>query len=459
MGIKSLLKNIPIIGGLLFITSCQVEESYVPMPETISHLTLSKRTPEDAIKIGKEAYCAHFGPISSRSADDSQISVHAVTMSIAHSRSIEKNDTCLFIVNFGENKGYAIVAADSRVSPIFGVTDKGHYDPTSDSRNPGVEYYIGRTIDYLNSEDVPKSPLGDIVISQPKVEVKEWEDSSFLINIPQRVKHAWSPGIINEPFSDSTHPTLSTLQNNPTGYYFSKNYCGEAVVALAHTMLYFYYPSRIPATRHPKDYSAMETEAFEPSWGQIKLHGRYSLHSYSVYQCTDLEIKRCHEQVAILCRALGNLTSCESYGTQSKPIITTSILDIYDAVKKLGFHIQPWESFSDNVILSNSPAVLLVNGVLPEDIAEFSHYWLIDGEKKFIARHHFATREAGQPWKETITATYSKDLFHINWSQKGDGDGWYDRGPFSPRTKPSSIYLDPTYTEISLPEHLLNTSR
>lgn len=459
-----LLKSLVIIAlcslTSILLSGCSSEEPFSVKVEsgleTMSENSV-KRTPEQAIKIGKEAYRAHFGPISSRTTDTPSISVYAVTTSMAHSRSIEKMDTCLFIVNFGENEGYAIVAADPRVSPVFGVTDNGHYNPTSHIRNPGVEYYIGRTIDYLSSEDVPISPINEIVIMQPK-EVKEWEDSTFLKKIPQRVKHAWSPGIINESFSDSNTPILSTLKNNPTGYYFNKNYCGEAVIALAHTMLYFYYPIHMPATWHPKDNSAMETEAFDPSWGHIKMHARYSLYSNRVYPCTESETNRCHEQVATLCRALGNLTSCESYGPQSKPIITTSILDIYDAVKKLGFHIQPWESFSDYVFLSNSPSVILVNGVLPEDIAEFSHYWLIDGEEKFTARHHFATREPGQEWVETITGTYTKDLFHINWSQGGDGDGWYDRGPFSPRNKPSNKYLDPTFTEISLPDDIINAS-
>ena len=79
-----------------------------------------------------------------------------------------------------------------------------------------------------------------------------------------------------------------------------------------------------------------------------------------------------------------------------------------------------------------------------------SHYWIIDGQKKFTARHHNPTKEGSKPWVDIITDTYSRDMFHINWSVGGNGDGWYEKGPFYSDFS-NEQYLNVQYTEISLP--------
>lgn len=42
------------------------------------------------------------------------------------------------------------------------------------------------------------------------------------------------------------------------------------------------------------------------------------------------------------------------------------------------------------------------------------------------------------------------DIFHINWSVGGKGDGWYEKGPFYSDFS-NEQYLNVQYTEISLP--------
>lgn len=428
--------------------------------ETIANS--SKRSPAEAIKVAQEAYGAFFGENPSSRIDDEDSSLFIISSNSKYN-SRSATDTCLYVVNFGNEKGFAIVAADRAASSVMGISDNGHYNPDTPEENPGVEYYIGRTIEYLNSYVASNpAPQDAIIISgpdDPKMQVKEWEDTTFEINIPRRVNNSWLPGL---KYSTSPGSTLevSDLPNNPTGYYYSKYWCGEAVIAIAHTLLYFSYPTTIMATWHPLEPSTKTTPAFNPDWDKMKRHRRYTS-SGSVEDCTELnpcspnDNDECHTQIALLCRAIGNLTSSTYYGTQKLAIMVCDLTNVYDTYQALGFHVQPWREFGDDTSLYNplptiSRSILLLNGLKATDIGEMSHYWIIDGQKKFTARHHYSTKEGAKPWVDIITATYSRDMFHINWSVGGNGDGWYEKGPFYSDFS-NEQYLNVQYTEISLP--------
>lgn len=447
-----------------FFQACQNEDYLLPQHQTRQTSQNSTiRTTEEAIKIATEAYTSHFGPFTtSRNSTDTSPSVSVIGTK-APSRTQAESDTCIFVVNFHDNAGFALIAANRNLSPILGISDTGNYNPDSSIHNPGIEYYIGRAIEYLRDKGGTASPMDGIIISGPNdpkpIQVKEWEDTTYFLHIPQRINNAWSPGFTyNDTINGSL--TLSTLSTNPTGYYFSKYWCGEAVISIAHALLYFSKPQVIPPTVHKKDFSAKSTSSFSPDWEKMKRHRQY-LSSGNVKECDRLspcnptDNNATHEQIALLCRAIGNLTECTYYGTQKQPIMVCELQTMFDAVSTLGLHIQPWTVFEDGTTLKDDmhptwKTLLLLNGMSPTDIKALSHFWIIDGEKIFTARHHYATREYGGIWKEIITDTYSKEMFHINWSQGGNGDGWYDKGPFSPKYT-TDKYLNPQFTRISFP--------
>lgn len=413
-----------------------------------------KRTPEEAIRLAIDSYNAFYGDseLSSRSSKgliDFSSSPVKIISSNPMSRATA-SDTCLYVINFADDNGFAIIAANRNVSPLIGISDSGNYDSDMETENSGLAYYLGRAKEYLSNLNEPSISTLDITVERDdRVQVKEWEDSTFSINIPRRVNNSWAPGITKKTDDELI---LSTSDNNPTGCKFSTYNCGEGVIAIAHSLLYFAYPSKINATSHPKDASAESTPVFYPNWQNISRHRKNFTSTYA-YSCTKDEKEACHEQIATLCRAIGNLSECQKYGTLKNPPIVTSLDGITKAIIALGFHTRPWAPFQNTTRLSDSREIIVVNGWIT-DIAETSHFWIIDGEKKFTARHHYATKEWGQSWKETITATYSKDLVHINWGKGGKGNGWYEKGPFIPNDSPTTEYLDPFFTVISLPNNL-----
>ncbi len=92
--------------------------------ETIANS--SKRSPAEAIKVAQEAYGAFFGENPPSRIDDEDSSLFIIS-SNSKDNSRSATDTCLYVVNFGNEKGFAIVAADraassviSRLTPIMG---------------------------------------------------------------------------------------------------------------------------------------------------------------------------------------------------------------------------------------------------------------------------------------------------------------------------------------------------
>lgn len=437
------------IAVIISVTSCRQDD----MPSlAIDRENASSfvRSPDEAMKVACEAFASNFGnaDFSSRSSNllDSASPVIIIPSEV-QSRAKNVSDTCLYVVNFAEDSGFAIIAADRRVSPVLGISDCGHYDAENPDDNPGLEYFIGRAKEYVNSVNGPVQPL-DYGFDE-RLQVKEWEDSVFTVNIPRRVNNSWNPGIVNT----STSLTLSSLSQNPTGYYFKNYYCGDAVIAIAHSLLYFSYPASINPTVHAEDASAKPTPYLSLNWDEIKQHRRYYT-SNTVYGCSVNEINSCHEQIALLCRAIGNIGKCKETGTTTAPKVSMSLENISNTIMILGFHTKQWEAYTYTTVLSKSREIIIVTGWV-DDISDTTHYWIIDGEKHFTAYHHYATRtNSSVPWNDTITNTYSQKLVHINWGRNGSGDGWYVKGVFSPRDSPDTKYFDPYYTVISLPDNV-----
>ena len=60
-------------------------------------------------------------------------------------------DTLLYVVNFKNDNGYVLIAADSRLGDIIAVVDKGHLSPCDEIKNLGLKDYLERIPYYFAS--------------------------------------------------------------------------------------------------------------------------------------------------------------------------------------------------------------------------------------------------------------------------------------------------------------------
>jgi len=114
----------------LFLAGCQTQDIDVqpPVQESSSHSVRSHRIPvEDALRNLENFLSDSDSPKTRAASRILPSSVLSVTSNAGNglTRS-EKSDTILYVANFGDDSGYAIISADDRISEdVLAVTDQG----------------------------------------------------------------------------------------------------------------------------------------------------------------------------------------------------------------------------------------------------------------------------------------------------------------------------------------------
>jgi hypothetical protein len=425
------------------LVGCQNED--IPMPtaeqnEVSVTKMLSKRTPQEAINIATEAYANMFGnenqELQSRNGNGLLVPSISVISSKRASRSLaSQNDTCLYVVNFPEESGFAIIAADKSVDAVLGISDEGSYYVDADNDNPGLDQFVEQAVSYV--ENITPASISDSMVwvgNDDRLKVKEYDDTTIYTDISPRINHAWASG-----------DSLPGYLENPTGAYFSNNYCGDGVVAIAHTLMYFQYPPIIPATYHKKMITK-PTKQMEVNWDSICLHREYIGKKITLISGCQRDIK-CHPQIADLCRAIGNLAGTTETKLGSIPYTAMSLDGFYETVTTLGLRIKIWDEMNISVSLPSRSSVLVMYG-LSTDNSGTNAYFIIDGERDYKIEHHYQTSNLTTN-TDTIISTRNYNLFHINWGRGGKGNGWYSRGVYTPSDTPNNTYIWNYYTLIA----------
>lgn len=75
------------------------------------------------------------------------IEVIKVNKAATRSVGVENGmDTLIYAVNFSNNGGYALVGADRRTEPIFGIIDSGSFSNDSIANNPNFAYFLNAAL-------------------------------------------------------------------------------------------------------------------------------------------------------------------------------------------------------------------------------------------------------------------------------------------------------------------------
>lgn len=132
----------------LILASCQHQELMVDSLPSHSAVGKSHTIPMDSALYRLENFMKDFDDIKTRSENNRTVrSIEAVTLKPEDTRAAGIDcDTLLYIANFEDNQGYAILAADDRIpDSIIAVIDEGSMNPTTfyssmQSENDYVEF-------------------------------------------------------------------------------------------------------------------------------------------------------------------------------------------------------------------------------------------------------------------------------------------------------------------------------
>lgn len=381
-----------------FLLACS-NEDFVSI-ENVNDESLSLkelRTESEAVEIAINAL-NEFYPIKSRSSRDlSQMNVVMLKESL--SRSAETNNP-LYVVNFGNDSGYAIVSASKVVEPLLAITESGSITSIDKIDNPGLELFVegAMKLEKDTTALVPGPGIGGGEL------IDVWRnDTVFHINskVDPRVEVNWG-------------------QRYPEGLLCPNGICGCVATAGAQALSYFENPKELTLT-FPERYA----DLIQLDWQNMK-----TINSTPYYRPNgpyDL-------QLAALCREIGFSIDATYYNYGDVSINQTGAY-----TSKLRTYIRsilPNSSYLVSEITSgnlNTNSVL-GNGiiVIRADSVEGGHAWIIDGYIYKQYTVYVYCRKLNSPIEYLERQFDKTDLYsHANWGWNGKDNGYFYNNIFN----------------------------
>lgn len=442
-----LLPAVAIATGL---QSCNDEGPGIPAEENGPAKSSGNplmRSPEEAIDIAQRAYEEFYGDATPSSRGRSVIDCSRPVEVVRGARSRGgSSDTLLYIVNFVDDQGFAVIAAPRAADELLAVTSQGHYYPESDPEAesvPGFDLWMEAASDYAASIQFPS--LGDsiklpkdtfvivkgdtllppinlgggtsIVFDSTKIvkpdepgllQHKEWEDTTIKYIVSPQIRNSWGQGIEG----------YNNLAIVPEGYLFSNGLCGCGPLAIAQACLFFGEPSQIYI------YGGYQ----QLDWIQIRKHRAWKESDDEVIEndrCPYQEKTTIHNMIALLCKAIGDKGEVK-IKESSTGISKDNCLKALRAFLANRTISDKWISYYNTNILPGRNHIMLVSGDRKEK--DGGHIWICDGARWIEYDHYFATRESsGQPWTVQAKQHCVQKYSHFNWGWFGSKNGWYNQ--------------------------------
>ena len=400
--------------AVISLCSCSQEEPVASVQEPTSENIENPltRSPREAVAIAEQAWQEFYGSDASASRSSSapliDLSRPVEVVRGTQSRGSSDADTLMYVVNFTDDAGFAIVAAPRNKEALLAVTSQGHYYPESmpdEELIPGFEIWLNNARSIIRDSSTIITPIPNPEIIG-KLEQKEWEDTIERFHLPCQVKVLWGQGL----------KLRNDLYSYPEGYLFNNGYAGCVTIALAQICSFFRQPTYI-------NWSGLNKgERFDLDWTEMIEHKHISTstHYGESGRCSEKDRMLAHGQIAQFCRCIANWADADDSDTIGTIIHKDKALS---TLRKLlpGKSIVGWNDFNPGKFpLTNE--IWLMRGNSPKG----GHEWICDGTSYLKAIHYFATREnSSQPWNIIQRDIYSTVYVHYNWGWYGYSNGWY----------------------------------
>lgn len=401
-----------------FITSCtnDVENDFrndisAIKPETSSNL----RSYSEALEIAQNAISIldknsqQTRSLSKRSVDlkEKAITICEGNRTLTRSSESSSNDTLMYVFNYTDNNGFAVVSADKGTEGLIAVIESGHYDP-SDTKDTGFRRYMTAAKHYIIANQAESKIEPD---RAPKGFYFEF-DTIGVVNIPPRIVVKWG-------------------QHGHEGQFCPNNLAGCTNTAAAMIMSYFEHPTVISLTYNnaPFSYRSLNWTGMKSYITRFNyINGHWYVHNADT--CTNED----HKSIGYLCRQLAEETN-SSFGNG---YTATSIYAMRYVISNYGYTIGDYLSYQ-YLANTNTLCSLLSDGKLiymrGENIYDDGHAWVVDGYYGFTIHSQYYEYgfTNGLPDipvlmdEQFITYRYN----HINWGLDGYCNGYFNDGVFS----------------------------
>jgi len=391
---------------------------------------------ESATKSGTGRSISSIGALTSEN-------LQSVALKSSDGINVEIPDTVAYVFNFGNDEGFAIISADTRIeAPILGYTGSGTLGTETD--NPGLGIFLEGAEDYIlhsiaEAEHKRDSLIGIIMAklnleneSETKavttktmtftnMRMTQIIDTRTTARVSPLLPVQWGQG---EPFNQ-TIPTLCPSRNDgraPTGCI---------ATAVAQIMAYWQYPANI--------------DGKTINWTELNKYTGYPNAYDNVRGKTDVWSATFRTEVAYLMERIGKHTKmkweCGGSGTTPDEAITY--------LNKLGYRVAVWPTeynYNTTLLMLNNRVPVLVGGYSSRTANKFlgitmsytyggGHRWVVDG---FLNQTQYITttvelidKSTGKVLdRATSSSTNSYSYLHNNWGGSGSYNGYFLAGCF-----------------------------
>lgn len=357
------------------------------------------RSYEDALRIAQasismlnDSKTSTRGVSNTRKIDMSDKSIVKVDAKTRTNLNI--NDTLIYVFNFENNEGFALVSASKNTEGLIAITEKGHYVPDVRSENEGFNLFMEMAKQYIIKKGITEIDTTETLYGV---------DTVYVHNI--------------------TGPYVSVKwgQDNPEGEFCPNNKSGCAATAMAQVMSYFEYPNSMSLTYYGHDLS---NQYF--NWSSMKAHApEYPSGLPSCNSDT-------HKSISRLCRQLGERAG-SSYLTGETSTRTDSIRPcmVYYGYQTSTNSYGNWAVFSENNIRNalDNGQLLFVKGMRRLENGSFGdgHIWVADGYDNLTTTIYAYSYKNGS---DEITIDFvigptQNVYYHFNWGWYGSCNGYF----------------------------------
>ncbi len=330
----------------------------------------------------------------------------------APSRSGE-NDTLLYVVNFPDEEGYAVIPADRRIETLT-VTEAGSFSSIDEMQNPAAKEFMKAAATYART----RFEIDTTTIAKPVPETFKLirTDTTEYTLIPPRINLKWG-------------------QSGSLGKYCSNGVMGCVPLACAMALSYFEQPRSITLT-----YPGHTVNSVTLNWPSIKKHVKETpMQTFCICGASG----EAHDQLAHMCRQIGELIGSQYIYLNNNilyPATSGTIEGASTALSKLlPSKTKTLKNYNSVLVGSDlSNGILVMFGIA--SIGE-NHAWICDGY--YHCKTIYGLYEPlpyndlyGNPLFKLLEAyeTVTKDYTHVNWGWDGRDNGYYVSGIFETLT-------------------------
>lgn len=210
------------------------------------------------------------------------------------SRSADDSEYPLYVVNFEDESGFALVSSNKSTEELLAVSLAGNLHDMSEVDNPGFLMFVEAAKEYINlpgHADVQSRALEDRPLYKLEAILYYETDTIWHSRIAPRTLNYWG-------------------QNNPEGWFCPNGLSGCSNTAMMFALSYYEYPKDLPLTYSDE----VKGQVLHLDWKEIQKHCHFSIqYQYKLVEewCAESNISSVHNQIAHLCRQLGELNESE----------------------------------------------------------------------------------------------------------------------------------------------------